>query len=96
MSSQTEPFLSNNLVVSPGLTEAQQAVSSESRQASTAAKTGTEGEETLWEGIPQYVGRLGSTSLIQAKIPPFRFCSRVNPAPWSNVIALALRTPLLQ
>src|SRR5262249_29254437 len=44
----------------------------------------------------QYVGRLGSISWIQARIPPLRFLSREKPAAWRRVIALALRTPLLQ
>ncbi len=45
---------------------------------------------------PQYVGRLGSTSWAQARMPPLRFLSWEKPADWSNAIALALRTPLLQ
>ena len=44
----------------------------------------------------QYAGRLGSTSLIQARMPPVRFLSRENPAACRSAIALALRIPLLQ
>jgi Bacterial PH domain len=48
---QTEPFLNNNLIVAPGSAEPEVIAADKSPQASAATATGTEGEETLWEGL---------------------------------------------
>ncbi len=57
---QTKPFLSNNLVVSPAMATAQEVDANESRAASAPAKTGTEEETTLWEGLYSPRNFLGS------------------------------------
>jgi Bacterial PH domain len=48
---ETEPFLNNNLIVAPGSAEPEVIGADKSPQASVAAAAGTEGEETLWEGL---------------------------------------------
>src|ERR1700722_8922620 len=59
-------------------------------------RTRTSGETARREVISQYLGTLGSTLSLQARIPPFILRTFLNPACFRKSTALALRIPLLQ
>jgi membrane protein YdbS with pleckstrin-like domain len=65
---QTEPFLNNNLLVAPGSPQPEVIGATKSPQVSAAA-AGTEGEETLWEGLyssKNFLGRAIFAALLAA------------------------------